>query len=195
MNYQKLIIVSLVIQSAARALQASQDVATRDRAYSGRRLSSFIGNKDFGTFTQEEQEIVDKRISAQKALDASFFKAAQTGQGLEHFLALDDFDFNMKNELDGGKTALMYVAQLGLTELAKKLMEKKAWAFTVKDHAGRCAYDHAEGNGDVRKLMQALQFQDLCRRNSIKKMMTDVCTVLYNGVEIIEPQEENKAKE
>lgn len=178
------------------SLEAAQvEVVTRQRAHSSRTISSVTQNFDLGFMTQEDQEVYEKQKTAQQKLRESFFKAAQTGEGLEPFFAMSDFNFNIKNELDGGKTALMYIAKLGRVDLAAKLMEKKAWAFTVKDHEGLCAYDYAEGHGDVRKIMQTAQFHDLCRRNSIKKTMTDVCTVLYQGVTIIGPKDEDDEKE
>lgn len=196
----------MLYTSSAVSLYASQvDVRTRPRGHSTRNLSTFTGNEDFGIEATQVQQSRALKEAAENALIKSFFVAAQSGDAalLKPFLSLKNFDFNVKNKEDEGKTALMYLAKLGLTSLVQQLLTAGAWPFSVKDANNLCAYDHAEGHPDVRKLMHT-QVDDLKRRTStdknerdqsirrasITKMMDDVCAVLY-----IKPEEQKEEKE
>ena len=62
----------------------------------------------------------------------------------------------------------MYAAKYGYPSVVQALLLKEARAFMIKDNEGLCAFDHATGHHEIRKLMQEMQPMGMARRNSAK---------------------------
>lgn len=125
--------------------------------------------------SQAQDAVYNAQFKAQnyskKTRSLLFVEAAKKKENVKPFLQDKELDFNQQ---DGeGKTALMYVVEQGLHDIAEILMERGARAFSIKDlnksehyPAGRCAYDYAANCPQLQEIIWKRQEEDRKRRNA-----------------------------
>ncbi len=166
MYYLFLTLLILCTTALATTESAKEKVLSRARSHSGRTLSIISDNPDFGINTAELRKMLVKRKEQREKEEAEFLDAAKKGDDLTTFLKNEHFNFDAKDS--NGKTALMYLAQLGRTSIVKTLLTRNAKAFSIRDSDGMNAHDHATGRPEIRRLMQEMQPTDnQARRSSL----------------------------